>query len=141
MKWLLPDAARLDVKTTTPGRVRFLYEEDFSDPAIVKRTAEMARAALGCLPDDLSVIESEDGKTVGIGGDVSRETFGNMMTTEFMMWGSLADRTLRDLMMSPFAAAFAPPANDNGTAHELQAEAPLEPMPLRKPTLSRRVRK
>lgn len=114
MKLHLPDSARLTVSHLADrSRVRFRYEEDFADPEMVARTAELAQVMCAAMEPGIAVSTCNNGLTIAIQGEVSRVTFGNMMTTEFMMWGSLAEMSLRDLMMGPLVTAFAAPANDN----------------------------
>lgn len=70
------------------------YVEKFHDKRILRATRAMLQPLIDHI--GLTLIWDEEKNLIGYKGQLKRETFGNMMITEFMMWGTLGDTTLRD---------------------------------------------
>ena len=90
----LPDEIELRARRAVDGTVTFTYVERDRDVDALRRSADLLRTADG----GLTVAISDDGHEVAVGGTVPRRDFGDRMASEFLMWSSLADVTVGELM-------------------------------------------
>src|SRR5512138_585790 len=117
---VLPIEVSLKAKVLKNGRMRFRYVEGFApgEEELVKRTFETFKGPMALVGISVALV---DKRTVAVTGTVDRTTLGNMMTTEFLCWGSLGEYKLRDLLISSCANGMN--AGRHALAKELQHDA------------------
>jgi hypothetical protein len=96
-RWVLPNAIRINIKRS--GRsAHLVYEEDFNNVAVLKRTVPLVAKRL---PPSFIITVRRGGKTVRIAGCVDYAVAANMVVGEFFAWSSVAEMTLRELVLGP----------------------------------------
>lgn len=97
---VLPAEVDLTIRAGKNDRCSFSYRESFPSAKVVAATAAMVEAAVanGVLPPGVKF--RRDGKNAFVieGENVARSDVGNMMFGEFLLWATIADATLRDLI-------------------------------------------
>lgn len=96
----LPTHVDLVVDVDGGGKCNFKYRETFPDEKLVARTAVMLQAAAnaGALPPNVHFQRSGPKALELKGKNVARKDVGNMLFGEFLMWSTIGDMTLRDLV-------------------------------------------
>lgn len=98
MRTVLPNTVRLHV--VRKGRkATFVYEETCGNARLVKRTVDIANA---CSPADLGIKYTAQGKILRAEGCVDYSVLANFMTGEFLMWSTIGEMKLRDVLVSSF---------------------------------------
>ena len=100
----LPEEVELSGRQVEGGRISFVYRERFtqatygqtSKAALLANTMKVVGLLIRRLGMDITLFSSED--TIELTGVVDRQTFGNMMVTEFLGWSALGEARLRDLL-------------------------------------------
>jgi len=85
-------------------KVAFVYEETFTMEQVPSGTTmekfmEATLAPFKEFGEGLGIKGEAIENGVRLSGTVSREKFGNMMTTEFMHWGTIGKISLSELLM------------------------------------------
>lgn len=85
-------------------KVEFVYEETFTEKQVPSGTTmeqfiENSLSPYKEFGEGLGIKSESIENGVRLSGIVSREKFGNMMTTEFLHWGTIGKISLSDLLM------------------------------------------
>ena len=107
----LPEEVELSGRQVEGGRISFVYRERFTQATygqtskadLLANTMKVVGLLIRRLGMDITLFSSED--TIELTGVVDRQTFGNMMVTEFLGWSALGEARLRDLLGSVLGEA------------------------------------
>jgi hypothetical protein len=104
MTGILPCSVSLECKDFGKDSVKFKYTEHFKYKS-TKETHDLVERTFALLGEKIGKIGpiklKKFGKTgLSISGIIPKEVFGNMMTTEFLCWGTVGKKSLADILLS-----------------------------------------